>query len=236
MNSFTETADIETASDDYATRFAGPTGAWMLAEQWRCFREVASACGVTEHSSILDVGGGHAQLATPLQEHGYKVTVTGSDQRCCSRLPTDLQFVVADNLNLPFADRSFDLVVSFRLLPHCNAWQRLVSELCRVARRAVIVDYPTIQSINYLADRFFSTKKKFEKNTRPFTLFSHAEVAEVFSSNGFEVNSEAKEFVLPMALHRMIKNASISQAAELIGAPLKRWVGSPVVVGALRVE
>ena len=30
-----ETADVETASEDYARRFAGPIGAWFLDEQTR---------------------------------------------------------------------------------------------------------------------------------------------------------------------------------------------------------
>lgn len=33
MSSFPETADIETASNDYALRFSGEIGAWLLKVQ-----------------------------------------------------------------------------------------------------------------------------------------------------------------------------------------------------------
>ena len=40
------------------------------------------------------------------------------------------------------ADRSFDLAVSLRVLMHTPDWRQCVAELCRVARRRVIVDFP----------------------------------------------------------------------------------------------
>ena len=33
MSAFPETADVETSSDDYARRFAGPVGEWFLERQ-----------------------------------------------------------------------------------------------------------------------------------------------------------------------------------------------------------
>ena len=52
--------DVETASDDYAARFAGPVGAWMLQVQERAVLELIAPW---PGASVLDVGGGHAQLA-----------------------------------------------------------------------------------------------------------------------------------------------------------------------------
>ncbi len=75
-------------------------------------------------------------------------------------LPPDSYFFQSCNLlALPFADRSFDLVVSFRLLPHVDEWSDLIAELCRVADKAVIVDYPDIRSFNFLSKFFFQRKK-----------------------------------------------------------------------------
>ena len=96
-----------------------------------------------------------------------------------------VRFVTGDVLALPFPDRAFDFVVSVRLLPHCERWPALVAELCRVARRAVVVDYPTLESLNRVAPALFGAKKRLEGNTRTFTLFTHREVEAAFSAAGF---------------------------------------------------
>ena len=62
---FPETADIETSNDDYATRFCGKVGAWMLGMQERGVLKLLAAA-VPRGAAVLDVGGGHGQLAEPL--------------------------------------------------------------------------------------------------------------------------------------------------------------------------
>ena len=56
-------ADIETASDDYASRFSGAIGKWMLKKQSDI---VLDLLGNNTKVKLLDVGGGHAKLARPL--------------------------------------------------------------------------------------------------------------------------------------------------------------------------
>ena len=81
------------------------------------------------------------------------------------------QFYNGNLLKLPFDDKSFDVVTSIRLLTHENNWKLQISELCRVAKYGVIVDYPDIRSFNILYDLLFGMKKKFEKNTRTYQEF-----------------------------------------------------------------
>lgn len=233
---YPETADIETSNDDYATRFRGKTGAWMLDVQTRLTRKLLAGY---ERGTLLDIGGGHGQLAHPLAEDGWKVTVLGSARSCEHRV-RDLtesgkaEFVVGDVVNLPFADNSFDAVVCFRLLTHCERWRQLVKELCRVSRGPVIVDYPTSQSINAIAPMFFAAKKKLEKNTRHWTLFKHREVAGAFKEAGARIAARRAQFALPMALHRGLKCAPLSAFLEgccrAIG--LTALLGSPVIARA----
>jgi SAM-dependent methyltransferase len=234
-----ETADIETSSDAYASRFAGPVGAWMLDVQERA---VLKLLGAPDSQTLLDVGGGHGQLAGPLAEAGWRVTVQGSDPCCARRLGPliaagTVRFVAGDILALPFPDRAFDCVVSVRLLSHCGNWHALVAELCRVARRAVIVDYPTSESLNRVAPALFGAKKRIEKNTRTFTLFSHREVEEAFAACGCVVAGRVGQFFLPMVLHRALRCRPCSAALEGLAraAGLTRRWGSPVVLKALPV-
>ena len=73
------------------------------------------------YASILDVGGGHAQLAEPLVQAGYQVTVTGSDDCCRKRLdqqlrPGSFKYLTCDSLALPFENQSFDVVLAFSVI------------------------------------------------------------------------------------------------------------------------
>ncbi|MFA5044006.1 MAG: NAD-dependent epimerase/dehydratase family protein [Kiritimatiellia bacterium] len=240
QDAFPETADIETASDDYAGRFAGAVGAWMLKIQ-----EIAVLDLLKEHPgvAVLDVGGGHGQLAGPLCREHYPVTVVGSAEVCRRRIAAfvdarQCRFQAADILKLPFADRSFDTVLCFRLVTHCARWEELIGELCRVAARAVIVDYPTSQSLNRAAPRLFGAKKKLEGNTRAFRLFRHDEIAGAFARHSFVPGRRSGQFFLPMVLHRRLKCRPLSAALEgllrQIGL-VRRW-GSPVVLEMRRRE
>ena len=88
-------------------------------------------------------------------------------------------------LNLPFENKSFDVVTCFRLLTHEDNWKVQISELCRVAKYSVIIDYPDIRSFNILYKLLFKIKKKYEGNTRTFRNFSRKELIEEFRKNGF---------------------------------------------------
>ena len=184
-----------------------------------------------------DVGGGHAQLAEPLVAHGFDVTVTGSDESCRTRLdqritPGNFEYLTCDSLHLPFDDNSFDVVISFRLLPHAKRWQELTGEMCRVAKTCVILDYPDRRSTNILYEQFFGMKKKMEGNTRPFTLFSRGQIAAELRGNGFHKPTFRPEFLLPMVIHRKVKNRTFSSLIENCCrfTGLTHFFGSPIIV------
>ena len=231
---FTETADIETASDDYASRFAGPVGRYFLDVQARLTLELLRDL---PGASILDVGGGHAQLTMPLAKAGYKVTVTGSADICRARLDRECEqgsfkYLTCDCLNLPFVDNQFDVVMAFRLLPHADHWQRLIREMCRVAGRAVVFDYPDRRSANILYDLLFDLKKNMEGNTRTYTLFSRREIATRLKANGFSAPVLKPEFFMPMVIHRKLKSPRISRSMETVFryTGLTALLGSPIIV------
>jgi SAM-dependent methyltransferase len=234
-----EDADIGTSSEDYARRFTGAVGRWFVETQTRITLGFLGALPMG--ASILDVGGGHGQITPPLLEAGYEVTVAGSDPSCGARLQPWIsngrcKFEVADLRSLPYPDRSFDAVVCLRLLPHSVDWKNLIAELCRVASRSVIVDYPSLRSANILASRFFQVKRGIELNTRRFMTFSPGQIHSAFAGHGFAVRAEQAQFLLPMVLHRLANQSLLSRAAELPGRFLgiTRRFGSPVIVRADR--
>jgi ubiquinone/menaquinone biosynthesis C-methylase UbiE len=231
-----ETPDIETASEQYARRFAGAAGQYLLAEQEAAVR---AALGNWRGGSVLDVGGGHAQLTPLLRSLTKDVTVFGSDQGSLERVRRDFPecaTVAGDLLDLPFTAASFDVVLAVRLLPHVRDWPRLLAELCRVAASSVIVDYPRIAGFNGLTPLFFPLKKKLEGDTRHYRNFRDSEVDEVLRSCGFESQQRHAEFLLPMVVHRRAKGAPALRGIERLA---KQWritaaFGSPVVLRADR--
>ena len=232
--------DIETASDAYAARFAGSAGAFMLDVQLHYTLDLLKPWTAPK---ILDVGGGHGQLAIPLVRQGRSVTVTGSAPICEQRLSRELApgsytFHTCNLFALPFADRSFDVVMAFRLLPHLEHWDRFIAELCRVAREAVIVDYPDLKSVNLLHERMFGLKKAVEGNTRPYRCFQQEEILAAFKAAGFGATAVRPQFFVPMAAHRMMRSRTLSRALESAARSTgltSRW-GSPVIVRAMRMR
>lgn len=235
--SFPEIADIETSSSDYARRFSGKIGEYFLNVQTKAVLNLLSSW---PKARVLDVGGGHAQTAVPLIKHGYDVTVTGSSEVCKDRLSSFLKsdsfnFKCCDMLNLPFEDNSFDIVLAFRLLPHVNQWQRLISEMCRVSKEAVIVDYPDIRSFNIISERLFKAKKAIEGNTRPFRCFSRTEILFEFGKSNFNTPLFRPEFTVPMVIHRAVKLVPFSKTIEFLSClcGLTFLFGSPVILRVL---
>lgn len=232
-----EDADLETSSAGYARRFAGSVGAWFLELQARSTLELLAPW---PGASVLDLGGGHGQLTGPLVESGREVTVYGSAEACRERVAGwidagQARFACGDLLHAPWPDQSFDVVLAFRLLPHLTRVAELVRELCRLARRAVVVDYPTWRSVNSVSGALFRLKKGVEGNTRPFTVFRDAEIASAFASHGFRITGRRPQFFFPMALHRALGLAAVCRGLEAVPSSLgvTRSFGSPVI---LRLE
>ncbi|HEY0510724.1 MAG TPA: class I SAM-dependent methyltransferase [Thermoanaerobaculia bacterium] len=232
--------DVETASEGYARRFSGEVGAFFLEVQ---AATVLDLLAPWPGARVLEVGGGHAQLAGALIGKGFHVTVTGSETACRGRLDRSLPagsfgFEVCDAARLPFPDRSFDVVLAVRLLTHLEGWREALAEMCRVARSAVIVDYPDTRSFNRLYGLLFAWKRAVEKNTRAFRCFRPGEVIAECRRQGFGRPAARRQFFVPMVVHRAVGRAGISRGMEWGSARLglTRALGSPVVLRVVRVE
>ena len=231
-----ETPDIETASDAYARRFAGAAGRYLLGEQEAAVRAVLAGWS---GGSVLDVGGGHAQLTALLRGLAGNVLVFGSDTRSLGRVRRDFPdcaTATGDLLELPFERCAFDVVVAVRLLPHVRNWPRLLSELCRVARSTIVVDYPRTTGFNGLTPLLFPLKKRLEGNTRHYRNFRDAEVDEVLHACGFEPRERRAQFLLPMVAHRRANGLKALRGLEHAAKVLRltEAFGSPVIVRADR--
>jgi len=235
-NTYPETADIESSTDQYAKRFAGAAGAWMLEQQ--SLRLSESLQELPSSGLAIDVGGGHGQTEPLLRKAGFETLVTGSASSCSKRLDEGTQFKVANSLELPLEDQEVEVAISFRLVTHCESWPALIAELCRVSKHRVVIDYPAKASVNMVADLFFGFKKGLEKDTRTYQCFSHRQISEAFARHGFTETRRHPQFFFPMVLHRMLKSPKLSRILEGVAAAigLRHLFGSPVVLEARRNE
>jgi SAM-dependent methyltransferase len=230
------TPDVETASDDYASRFSGATGRYFLAVQERTISDLLGSPGPRR---ILEVGGGHAQLAPGLLEAGHEVWVQGSAPSCAKRLaplfaryPGRLRFVVSNLWSLPFPDRAFDAVIAVRLLAHVAQFEPLLREMARVSDGRVIVDFPPVFSANLWQPLLFGIKRRVEGNTRPFFCYDVRQLYPPLRAAGFGRFRVEKQFTLPMVIHRKALSPAFSAAIETAcrRAGLTRLLGAPAVL------
>ena len=239
LPSFSDQADADTSTDAYARRFAGPVGAWFLEVQRHLVLDLLSPW---PEANLLDLGGGHAQVAGSLIAAGHRLTVAGSRETCRERLdrtlpPGSFTYRTADLLDLPWPDRSFDVVLSLRFLSHVVRWQRLLEEMCRVARHAVVLDYADRVSFNLIAGPLFAAKRRLEHNTRRYHVFDRSALMREFARHGFGSPAARPEFVLPMVLHRAVGSVSLTRTSEgaLRALGVTRLLGSPVILRVQRL-
>ncbi|MEZ5823256.1 MAG: class I SAM-dependent methyltransferase [Geminicoccaceae bacterium] len=231
-----ECPDLDSSTPAYAARFASRAGTWFLDVQTRILVEFMRPWS---KASVLDVGGGHAQVAKPLLSAGHKVTLLATSLQAVGMaldLPLDVR--IGELCAPPTEEGEFDVAIALRIMPHVENWRALIDGLCRSAREAVIIDFPIPGGANALAPFLFTAKKRFEGNTRHFRTMEKEEVIEAFRENGFVVDAAVGQFVVPMVAHRAINRPGISRVIEFVCRLLRldRYIGSPVLMRARRIE
>jgi len=147
-------------------------------------------------------------------------------------------FRPGDAHKLEFADRSFDVVISLRMIMHAPRWMACVSELCRVADQLVILDYPSSRSVAWWQSLGRRLRAALGGTTEPYRVFSHAEIEAALARSGYRVRSVHRQFVLPIAVHKTINSPRFTVTVEnwLDRVGLLRLFGSPVTLVAERCE
>jgi ubiquinone/menaquinone biosynthesis C-methylase UbiE len=238
--SYSHYASRQVAEGFDALRFGGPIGEYLAEWQATILRE---AFEPLEGRSILDVGTGTGRAAVELAQGG--ATVTGVDASAemleVARVRALdagvwLRLGQSDAHDLPFGNRSMDGAVSLRVLMHAIDWRRCVSELCRVSRWRVVVDFPAAMSFAALESGARHMAKRLGRPVEAYRVMREAEVVRVFDAAGFRVVGVHRQFVLPIALHKTVGSLAVTRGVEaaLAGVGLLRAMGSPVTMVAER--
>lgn len=92
---------------------------------------------VPQDAAVLDVGSGDGLIDRLIGERRPDVTIAGIDPLV--RPETHVPVTAFDGRRIPFADRSFDVVMFVDVLHHTDEPENLLREGRRVARAAVIL-------------------------------------------------------------------------------------------------
>jgi 2-polyprenyl-3-methyl-5-hydroxy-6-metoxy-1,4-benzoquinol methylase len=238
--SYSHYADPSTARTFDDRRFGGPIGDLVAATQARV---LSNFIGRIQHREVLDVGTGTGRAALLLARGGAKVTAVDASEAMLevarARAAAEglsVSFQIGDAHALDFPDRSFDAVVCLRVLMHTPRWRACVAELCRVAERLVVVDYPAAASFALLESAGRRVTHRLGRKTEPYRVFTDRTIAAAFDRSGFRVRSMHRQFVLPIALHKAIGSRRLTTGVEgvLDRVGLLNAFGSPVSIVAER--
>jgi len=101
---------------------------------------------LVEPTTVLEVGTGEGRLAEHLLRSGARPRRFVATDLSTERVGRDIDPLIevreASAYDLPFDDRSFDLVVCCEVLEHLDTPSRGLAEVARVADRAVLISTP----------------------------------------------------------------------------------------------
>ncbi len=240
--SYSVYADPAMAEAFDAMRFGGPIGRLVAESQERV---IARFLAPIEGRMVLDVGTGTGRAALALAARGAHVTGVDASvemlevaRRRAAAAGLTVTFLGGDAHGLAFPDRAFDTVTCLRVLMHTPDWRRSLAELCRVAGRHVVFDYPALASAAALQAVTRHVAHALGARVEAYRVFSDRAVRAALAASGFRVRESHRQFVLPIAFHKRVNSAALTGRLEgaLSRAGLTRLVGSPVTVLAERCE
>jgi SAM-dependent methyltransferase len=238
--SYAAYADPEMARSFEERRFGGPIGEYVAATQAHV---LANMVGRIQDRPILDVGTGTGRAALLMARGGADVTaVDASEQmlevarRRAKEERAQIRFQRGDAHALPFHDKEFDVAICLRVLMHAPDWRRCLGECCRVADRLVIFDYPAAASVALVESLARRSVHALGVRTEAYRVLSDRAIGQTLHGHGYRVRSVHRQFVMPIAFHRLIGSRRFTIRFEglldRLGA-LERF-GSPVTVVAER--
>jgi 2-polyprenyl-3-methyl-5-hydroxy-6-metoxy-1,4-benzoquinol methylase len=168
-------------------------------------RSVDKLSGVT---TILDAPCGIGRAAIMLDKSGYSVTGVDAGQGAIIKAKNDViastsacEIIEADLRNLPFQQDHFDAVLCFRFFHHLlneEAKEHLVSELCRVAGKYVMLSYLSPVSITSLKRRLRVNLGGRESSQKTTTL---KEIKAYFEKHNYQLVIDQAQMPLLHTLH-----------------------------------
>ena len=219
---------------------------WLFEEK---FRRGLDGLGSLSSMTALTVCGGSGMDAEFLARAGARVLTTDISARAAERARErgrrynlEIESVVADVEQLPFRDRSIDLVFVHDGLHHLVDPFLGLKEIARVARWAVSVNEPSKAIVTRAAMRFGLALEQEEAGNQVARL-DLGDVVQTFAERGFSV-VRAERFPMlyrhkPGVVSRTLSRPLLfepAKAAYRISAVIAGRAGNKLTVQAIRTS
>lgn len=231
-------SDTQTAKDFDADRFGDSIGELIKRNQEQM---VFFFLPGVKGWKVIDIGAGTGRFVIPFLKLGAEVTACDASRQMLEVLrektiDPNLHVFVTDAHNLHFTDQTFDCVLSFRMLLHVLDWKKALSELCRMSRDWVIIDFPPWHGFLLFTPLWHRIRQIFSENVQTYRVLSIKDVIEELQKNGFEVVTMDHGFFLPFVVHRTIGSTRFMAASEKLfsNTGLTKIAGSPITLFARR--
>lgn len=219
--------------------FSGVFGSYLKTSDEETLTELLT----DQSGSVLDVGAGSGRLSIYLanDRSGHVVASDASIEmlrtamsRCSD--PECPNFVLADAQSLPFDDRSFDYVISFRTVMHLPDWKKAIGEMCRVAKQAVVLDAPARFAAPGVEALYHRILQKLGGSKSPYRTFLRIDIACTFEENGYTVDRTNRKYVLPVKVSRLLGNGRVAVTIESFFrmTGISRMLGGQYIFRAVR--
>ena len=155
-----------------------------------------------ERESVLDFGCGDLSLTYELKRSKPFLSITGIDVIEPSNVSSDIPYVQYDGNKIPFQDKSFDTVLAFYVLHHCEDAEASFEECLRVANKRVIlvesvprhrIEVPFMKVIDW----FFNLLKPEPDHHMAHQFLKLAKWRELFEKFNLTVKTEQIVTVMP---------------------------------------
>lgn len=136
---------------DYDAWYDSPRGSWIGQTEYRL---ISNELALPAEGRVLDVGCGTGwftrQLATHPSLHVTGIDLDADSLAFARHRDARSTYLLADALALPFADNSFDQVLSVAALCFTADWHKAVSEIVRVTRKRFAIGLLNRHSLLWL--------------------------------------------------------------------------------------
>ncbi len=136
--------------------------------------------------TVLDVGCGHGRYCKMLNDRKYKVTGIDYSEKViksAKKLQPKINFMVKDAYNLQFKDQTFDLVLSIGTLQCVSNYKKLLLELTRVTKRAILIS--TLIRPKDIKNPELAFKRQLKKDSWPTREYNKTELIPILKKQGF---------------------------------------------------
>jgi ubiquinone/menaquinone biosynthesis C-methylase UbiE len=153
---------------------------------------------------VLDVPCGGGRVTVHLSQKGYRMSSADLSENMIEIARKAVGAVTVEKQDverLTYADKSFDTIMSFRLFhhfPNPEIRQRVITELCRVAKDHVVLSYFSPVSWTSMKRKIRAARggRKSDKHATPL-----AEVKSYFEKAGFKFVKDYAQLPVIHTLH-----------------------------------